>query len=89
MTLEQRIGKALQMAATSVDGAHHKQWTIDQMVRALTGCPMVGQEAIDARGQSYTYQTQGESPEYLEWVRAYCAGEDGPSTYEWDIGLTP
>lgn len=34
--------------ATSDDGAHHKQWAIDQMVRALTGCPMVERTALDA-----------------------------------------
>ena len=34
-----RIGKALAIAQdfAGVDGAHHKDWIIDQMVRALTG----------------------------------------------------
>lgn len=37
--MESRIEQALQIAAewTGIDGAHHKQWVIDQMVRALTG----------------------------------------------------
>lgn len=34
--LENRISDALALAS-SVDGAHYKQWCIDQMVRALTG----------------------------------------------------
>ncbi len=34
-----RIGKALGIANRygGIDGAHHKQWGIDQMVRVLTG----------------------------------------------------
>lgn len=34
-----RVGDALRIAcdAGGVDGAHHKAWVIDQMVRALTG----------------------------------------------------
>lgn len=34
-----RITGALRvaMAYASIDGAHHKDWVIDQMVRALTG----------------------------------------------------
>ena len=37
-----RVAEALRIAHDgSIDGAHHKQRTIDQMVRALTGCPWV------------------------------------------------
>lgn len=77
-----RIQKALDIAFSygNVDGSHHKMWTIDQMVRALTGCPMV---------QEDSYQVQGESEEYKEWVREVKQGEDGPETYEWDIGIAP
>lgn len=36
---DERIEKALEIAFqySQIDGAHHKAWTIDQMVRALTG----------------------------------------------------
>ncbi len=39
MTDEQRISAALLVAYRygGIDGAHHKAWIIDQMVRALTG----------------------------------------------------
>jgi len=47
------------------DGAHHKDWVIDQMVRALTG------------------------DGYDEFVRDACAGEDGPCTYGWEMGISP
>ena len=36
---DDRIKQALDVAFHNggIDGAHHKQWVIDQMVRALTG----------------------------------------------------
>ena len=73
-----RIDKALSIAVAygGVDGAHHKDWVIDQMVRALTGCP------VNAEGQ-------GESPAYQTLVAAAKAGEDGPETYSWDTGIAP
>jgi hypothetical protein len=39
MTPEERICKALEIAADygGIDGAHHKDWVIDQMVRVLAG----------------------------------------------------
>lgn len=27
--------------------------------------------------------------DYGEWVAEFCDGEDGPSTYEWDVGIPP
>lgn len=48
-----------------IDGAHHKQWLLDQVVRELTG------------------------DEYNDYIREWEDGEDGPKTYEWDIGIAP
>lgn len=85
-----RIAAALEIAQMgSFDGAHHKMWAIDQMVRALTGCPTVQLTAKDRNGSTYTYEGLGESDEYRNWVAAQCAGEDGPETYEWDVGIAP
>lgn len=91
MTPEERIEKALEIASRygDTDGSHHKAWAIDQMVRALTDCPMVADMAIDATGQPYTYDRQGESDAYRAWVADHRAGEDGPETYEWDEGIPP
>ena len=38
-SLEGRVQEALRLAVEfgGYDGSHHKQWVIDQMVRALTG----------------------------------------------------
>lgn len=39
MTADERVAKTLDVAGRygGIDGDHHKQWVIDQMVRALTG----------------------------------------------------
>lgn len=76
MTDRDRIVRALAIAESGgIDGAHHKQWTIDQMVRALCGQPEIGDLHRTA--------------EYAAWVRAYRSGEDGPDTYEWSEGIAP
>jgi hypothetical protein len=90
-TPEERIKKALAIAVQfgGIDGAHHKDWTIDQVVRALTGCPLVQNTSTDVRGTPYSYLTQGDSPEYQTLVADACAGEDGPQTYSWETGIAP
>lgn len=65
----------------SYDGAHHKQWVIDQMVRQLCGCPFVEMTAIDYRGCAYTFQGLGENENYRSWVAAHDS--------EWDTGIAP
>lgn len=89
--MRDRINKAIEYAVKygGIDGDHHKAWVIDQMVRALTGCPMVNWTGEDHRGEKYTCQIQGESEEYKELVREACSGEDGPDTYDWDEGIPP
>jgi len=81
---EERIKRAMGYASDFgyTDGAHHKQWVIDQMARALTGCPMVT-ETRRAPGGIYSYEVQGESAEYREWA----ASEEGHEP--WDEGIAP
>lgn len=88
---EDRIKLALYFAQKhgTVDGAHHKMWCIDQMVRALTGCPTNFVRTVAHTGMVYEYLEQGKSDEYVEWVVAFCDGADGPNTYEWDTGIAP
>ena len=88
--MDERLVRALEYAVYGqTDGEHHKAWAIDQMVRAVTGCPIIEDTSLDYKGEQYTFERQGESAEYLEWVRAYCDGEDGPETYRWDEGIAP
>lgn len=84
------IEKALEFAINGqVDGGHHKAWAIDQIVRALTGCPMVWRQATSWDGKPYEYEAQGESDEYKRFVADARAGEDGAETYSWDEGIAP
>jgi len=88
---EKMIEHALQIAVRygGIDGAHHKDWVIDQIVRALTNCPIEEKVSEDCRGESYSFETQGESEAYKELVEWSCDGEDGPNTYSWDKGIAP
>ena len=49
------------------------------MVRILTGCPLTGDYV----------QPVDKSVDYVEWVNNFENGEEGPHTYEWDIGIAP
>jgi len=87
----ERIGRALAIAVRygGFDGDHHKAWALDQIVRALLGCPLETKEGADSRGTKYNYETQVANAEYVELVRQACDGEDGPDTYSWDEGVPP
>ncbi len=91
MIADARIKAALDVAVRygGTDGDHHKAWVIDQMVRALTGCPTIQKTAVDSSGKPYAYDAMGESGEYRELVREAKAGDDGPDTYDWDVGIAP
>jgi len=73
-----------------IDGGMHKMWVIDQMIRALTNCPLVTKVGWN---KEYTYEALGESDEYKNWVRTYeyedTEDESCEKTYEWDIGTAP
>ena len=71
------------------DGAHHKAWVIDQIVRILTDSPLMNHTVVHANGDRYITTEMGESEEYKKFVADYCNGEDGPNTYEWDTGVAP
>lgn len=84
--LATRIDKALTIAVRhgGTDGDRHKAWVIDQMVRALTGCPDEDVVAQDHSGEDYVYMRLGESEEYRTLVEDACGDE-----YEWDAGIAP
>lgn len=89
---EDRVSHALNIARDfgQYDGAHHKTWCIDQIVRALTGCPIEKQEVTStSQLPSYSYECQGESEEYKKFVQEHNSGDDGPDTYYWDTGIAP
>lgn len=67
MTADEKIQAAIDMAIRygGFDGAHHKAWVIDQMLRILCG------------------------ENYDRVIAESCEGEDGPNTFEHDIGVPP
>jgi hypothetical protein len=76
-----RIFRAMKFAPLSqFDGAHHKTWVVDQMVRALLGCPMQEREFTGDRGRTYTAAVQGENDAYRRFVA------ENP---DWDEGIAP
>lgn len=89
--MDKRIEDALAIAVQfgGVDGDHHKAWVIDQMVRALTGCPLVTITAVDCRGNPYTFESMSDSKEYFDLIRDAKDGNDGPDSYGWNVGVAP
>ena len=60
--MEERIKKALEFAWSygQIDGAHHKLWVIDQMVRALCGSDKEYSDWVNS------YETP-DGEDYWEW----------------------
>lgn len=88
-TPEERIAHVLEIAMdATIVGAHHKQWIIDQMVRALTDCPTVKWTGIDVQGNAYTYTGMGESDAYLAWLQAFHQRPRAEGDV-WDAGIAP
>lgn len=81
--------KALDLAFNygQIDGGHHKLWTIDQMVRALTG------EKYEDFINFYRFAPEGEenadSPEVTESASATPWWEEQEENYSWDEGIAP
>jgi hypothetical protein len=63
MAMQQRIDAALEIANrySQIDGAHHKAWVIDQMVRALLPHP-ADYEAFVRR-----HKDGEDGPETYDW----------------------
>jgi len=66
------VAGALDIAAECAryDGSHHKQWVFDQMVRNLTGCPIVDMVNESAVNGPYHFKGLGESDAYREFRAA-------------------
>jgi hypothetical protein len=77
------------MRLGNTDASQHKAYVFDQMVRAITGCYEVHTISIDARGRPYEYTANQGTEDYRQFVAVARHGEDGPETYEWDIGVAP
>ena len=72
------------------DGDHHKDWVLDQVARILHGAVPKIKLAKWSDGQTeYRLSPLKTTPAYVKWVKEITAGEDGPDTYEYSIGIAP
>ena len=84
---DSKITKAVEFAVRfgQIDGAHHKAWVIDQMVRALCGCPVEWVDALDCNGKPYRYAAQVPNKTYNDLIAFHSDG----GNYEWSEGTPP
>ena len=73
----------------SIDGAHHKDWVLDQVARVLNGANINVRIAKWDDGQSEIRFDVEDSERYHAWVRTITDGEDGPNIYSYDTGIAP
>ena len=75
-----------------IDGAHHKDWVLDQVARCLNGVPIIVVEARWDNGESeFRFATAPEgSDAYKDWVKSM-RGEfkDGEYEYDYNVGTPP
>lgn len=75
---------------SGIDGAHHKDWLIDQIARIMKGTKVILKIAKWENGHTEERFSLDEPPaKYWKWVEAMKNGEDGPETYDYDFGIAP
>lgn len=78
---------------SQIDGAHHKQWVLDQIARILKGTKVVIELAKWSNGhEEYRFWLDEPTKEYLDWVNLYKGDYDEESDsyeYSYDEGIAP
>ena len=70
---------------SQIDGAHHKQWVLDQVARIIKGCTIqVKLAEWDNGEEEYRVNVIDESQDYKDWVQEW--EDDG---YDYDPGIAP
>jgi hypothetical protein len=75
-----------------IDGAHHKQWVLDQVARILNGAPVTVTERRWSNGHKELDAHVGTSAEYEDWVlemQGEYDEEDEMYEYDYDTGIAP
>ena len=75
------------------DGAHHKDWVIDQVARILKGTKVILKIAVweneEGRAEEERFSLDEPPKAYWGWVSEMKSGEDGPETYSYEFGIAP
>lgn len=73
------------------DGAHHKQWTLDQVARIHKGTPVIVELAKWEEQEEYRFWLGEPTQEYLDWVIAMKGDYIKTESYEYDYeeGIAP
>jgi hypothetical protein len=75
-----------------IDGEHHKQWVLDQVVRILKGCPVIIKQARwTDHPPEWRFNVGEETAEYKEWRDEMLGAteKDGSREYSYDEGTPP
>ena len=72
------------------DGAHHKDWVLDQVSRIIKGTPVkIKLAKWDNGHKEYRFELGEPTQEYWDWVKYMKSGEDGEDTYDYEFGIAP
>lgn len=76
-----------------IDGAHHKQWVLDQVARLANGAPIINLRKAEWDCGTVNWRFEiGTSEEYEAWVDLMKGDWDpefGDYEYEYDEGIAP
>lgn len=73
-----------------IDGAHHKDWVLDQVARILCGTKVnVFERSWDDGTIQYSFSVDEESDKYKEWVVLICSDENGELAWDYSVGIAP
>lgn len=75
-----------------IDGSHHKDWLIDQIVRILNDTEVIVEKYEYEDGEfEYVVNLEDASSEYWGWVKKYeqYDEETDETLYDWDEGIAP
>lgn len=72
-----------------IDGGHHKQWVLDQVVQILNGSEVIVIEAKWDSGHKEDRFRIEPSEKYHKWVKEYEYDEEEDEYYEYDAGIAP
>lgn len=73
-----------------IDGVHHKDWVLDQVIRIMHGTPVETRLARwDCGTEDLRFNTLEPTQNYHDYIAESCHGEDGPDTYHHNVGCPP